>query len=167
MQPRHAEELPQAAVDTVNARLAAASPDAAAASAEHITRVMTDQQEAAAAGRTPPPLLSALMPHLHAVNLVITGSHAKFWPRLKALLAPHVPVCTPMYAGTEGIYVSEHTMWVPWLPWSGAPMRVSCGARASPDIGCPVLPLLPPGLPLPATGRHGAAGAARPLRHHA
>lgn len=94
--------LPAPAVDSVNQWLAAVSPAARAANAQHIQRAMTAHAaaaEAAAVGvRTGGcdggcggcdggssressgarvPLLGLLMPNLHAVTVVVTGSHSE------------------------------------------------------------------------------------------
>lgn len=75
MASAHAQQLPAAAVECVNTWMAAAGAQVLAASAGHLQRVMAAQQEAAAAGRALPPLLGELMPHLLAVNVVVTGTH--------------------------------------------------------------------------------------------
>lgn len=71
----YAQQLPPAAVDSIDGWLAAAGPQALAASAAHIQQVMAAQHEAAAAGQAPLPLLGELLPHLLVVNVVITGTH--------------------------------------------------------------------------------------------
>lgn len=110
--PARASQLPAAVVDSVNGYLAAAPDGAAAAGAQHLMAVMSSQQ-AAAGGGSKPPLLQQLMPRLHAVFVVITGSHSKFWPALRQLLAPGLPVCTTFYGGSEGMYGQNVQMLLP------------------------------------------------------
>lgn len=61
----------------VNDYMAAASPDALAVSAQHIQGAMVAYEAGQTAGQAHQPLLGLLMPNLHAVLVVLTGSHSE------------------------------------------------------------------------------------------
>jgi hypothetical protein len=71
-----AQGLPEAAAALVNAHLASVPAAARTASAAHIQQAMAAHAAAEAAGEGKP-LLGLLMPNLHAVVVVVTGSHGE------------------------------------------------------------------------------------------
>lgn len=77
MTSQHAKSLPAAAVETINEHLAQQSTEALAANAQHLLRAMQAHEAAEKAGK-PVPLLGLLMPNLHAVLVVLTGSHSEY-----------------------------------------------------------------------------------------
>ena len=77
MAARLAQGLPEAAATIVNAHLSSIPAAARAAHAAHIQHAMAAHAAAHAAGRAAP-LLGLLMPNLHAVTVVVTGSHSEY-----------------------------------------------------------------------------------------
>jgi hypothetical protein len=73
------QQLPPEAISIINTHLASIPAAERAANARHVQHAMEAHTAAEAAGQ-PVPLLGLLMPNLHAVLVVVTGSHSE-WQR--------------------------------------------------------------------------------------
>jgi hypothetical protein len=71
------QQLPEEAISIINTQLDSIPAAERAANARHLQRAMEAHIAAEAAGR-PVPLLGLLMPNLHAVMVVVTGSHSEW-----------------------------------------------------------------------------------------
>lgn len=72
-----AQGLPEGAVTIVNEHLSGIPAAARTAHAAHIQQAMAAHTAAQVAGMAAP-LLGLLMPNLHAVTVVVTGSHSEW-----------------------------------------------------------------------------------------
>lgn len=112
--------LPEAAAALVNAHLTSLPAAARAANAAHIQQAMAAHAAAEAVGQ-PEPLLGLLMPNLHAVVVVVTGSHSELpGTRRERCYRADMRLCCnkPL----DGGVVARMTRWIVNLPgtWGGA-----------------------------------------------